>query len=441
MPENLDTNAKALKINLDPVPYGTFAEIGGGQEVSRWFFRVGGAAGTVAKTISAYDMSVSDAIYGSGERYVSRERLRSMLDHEFSLLIERLRASRGDKTAFFVFADTVATRNFKGTNECHGWIGLRLQHAPGAPPSDVFVHVSLRDPTAAQQQQSLGILGVNLIFAAVYLRDARAGMLRSLLDGLTMENLEIDVIECSGPAFADYQDHKSLALEMLEQGLTQAVVFDEHERMEQPSTVFRKRGLLVHRCSMRRDNPELERMLAGAIRMLKAETPDAENEPLALLELSISGVLGEGRAESPDVRARLDRIIQPGRGAMITNYPENFRISGYLRRYSNEPVRFVVGLDSVVTMLGEQFYAGIDGGVLEGLGRLLAPNVRIYVFSMPAKLFRERVALHGIDTEFCRTMDVGMLTVSDVRLAPPVGHLLDFLRDAKWVIGAELPAR
>jgi hypothetical protein len=140
MSDALDTNAKALKFNLDPLPFGSFAEIGGGQEVSRWFFRVGGAAGTVAKTISAYDMSVSDSIYGAGERYVSRERLKSMLAHEFTALQERLVSTRGEKTAFFAFADTVATRNFTGTNECHGWIGLRMQHRPDAPPSDILVH-------------------------------------------------------------------------------------------------------------------------------------------------------------------------------------------------------------------------------------------------------------------------------------------------------------
>ena len=399
MPEILDTNAKALRINLDPAPYGTFAEIGGGQEVSRWFFRVGGAAGTVAKTISAYDMTVSDAIYGQGARYVSRERLALMLDHEYRLLAERLGPVRGDKTAFFVLADTVATRNFKGTNECHGWIGLRLQHTPGAAPSDMLVHVSLRDPTAVQQQQTLGVFGVNMLYAAVYLRDPRAGMLASLMDGLTLNNLEVDVIDCSGPAFEGLADSKGVALDMLERGLTRAVAFDGQGRMEQPATVFRKRGLLVHRCSLTRDNPEMEHMLDAAGRMLRAESP--EEEPLPVLELSlggvqVAGVHVEGTNKGANARKRLDWLVRPGHAALVTNYAETFLISGYLRRFSTEAVRFVVGLDAVIMILNDRFYAGIDGGVLEALGRLLAPNVKLYVFSMSAELLKKRLARYGV---------------------------------------------
>jgi hypothetical protein len=435
MPDILDTNAKALRINLDPAPYGTFAEIGGGQEISRWFFRVGGAAGTVAKTISAYDMTVSDAIYGGGERYVSRERLRSMLDHEYALLRERLGPLRGEKTTFFVLADTVATRNFKGTNESHGWIGLRVQDRPGVQPSDVLVHVSLRDPTALLQQQTLGVFGVNLLYAAVYLRENRAAMLKSLLDGLTAENLEIDVVECSGPGLAGFEDEKSVAIDMLAEGLTRAVVFDEQGKMEQPSSVFRKRGLVVHRCSLTRENPEMERMLASASKMLKHEAPQLERGPLPILEMSVAGVLNERDKGREGARSRMDWLVRPRHAALVTSYAETFHISGYLRRYTPDPVRFVTGLDGVVTMVREQFYTGVTGGVLEGLGRLYAPDVKVCVFSMPAGVFWERLARYGVERSFVSAPSKDVLSIADVRIAPPIGHLVDFLREAGWVVG------
>src|SRR4249919_1459313 len=199
--ETPDTHFKALQVNLDPVKYGTFAEIGAGQEVARWFFRVGGAAGTIAKAMSAYDMTFSDAIYGTCERYVSRQRLSTMLDHEYGLLIERLKAKRGDKTAFFVFADTVATRSHTRQDEAHGWLGMRFQTRPQSEPSQIIIHVRLLDRENLQEQEALGILGVNLAHGANYLHHDPESLIAALLDNLTSERIEVDMIEFSGPAF------------------------------------------------------------------------------------------------------------------------------------------------------------------------------------------------------------------------------------------------
>ncbi len=439
MSEAVDTNAKALKLNLDKATYGTFAEIGGGQEVSRWFFRVGAAAGTVAKTISAYDKEMSDAIYGGGERYVSRDRLKSMLEREFDLLQSRLTESRGATSRFFVFADTVETRNYAGTNEPNGWVGLRMQHEPGAPTSDILLHVSLRDPTAPLQQQSLGVLGVNLIFAAFYQRTSGAEMLKALMDGLTTDDVEIDVVDCSGPAFEVAGDPGDVALHMLRQRLSHVVVFDEQGRMEQPSTVFRKRVILLHRCSLVHDNPALHRMLDAAVAIARVEYPKLEHSPLRLLELSVAGVMGDKPTQGEGVRARLDWLRRPGHGAMLTNYTENFRLPEYVRRYTSEPIRMVIGLDSAVTILRSHFYKDVDGGMLEGLGRMLTENTRLDVFSMPAPDFRERLAAHRVEPEFCRVPDKKVLTVADLQLAPPAGHLLNFLRDSGWIAGVETP--
>src|SRR5256885_10657453 len=199
--ETPGTDQKALQINLDPGKYGTFAEIGAGQEVARWFFRVGGASGTIAKTISAYDMMVSDAIYGPCERYVSRQRLQSMLDHESALLLERLDAKRGDTTRFFVFANTVAARSFTRHDEPHGWMGVRFQTEPRSEASQIIIHVRMLDKENLQQQEALGIMGVNLIYAAQYYFDDPITLVASLLDSLTMERVEVDMIKFSGAAF------------------------------------------------------------------------------------------------------------------------------------------------------------------------------------------------------------------------------------------------
>ncbi len=213
--ELLTTNRKALTINLDEAKYGTFAEIGAGQEVARQFFQAGGAAGTVAKTISAYDMKFSDEIYGKSARYVSRERLNMMLDHEYGLLIERLRDVRGDRSHFFAFADTVSARNYRGNNECHGWLGMRFQTAPNTPPSDVILHVRMWDKENILQQQALGIIGVNLMYGGFYFLEDPDKLISSLADNLTIDRIEVDMINFAGPLFSQV-DNRLMSLKLVE---------------------------------------------------------------------------------------------------------------------------------------------------------------------------------------------------------------------------------
>jgi hypothetical protein len=218
-----DTHQKALRINLDATSYGTIAEIGAGQEVARWFLQVGGASGTVAKTISAYDMTVSDAIYGKANRYVSRTRVEEMLAHEYELLVERLTASKGAQTRFFAFADTISARNFAGTNECHGWLGVRFQVRPGGAPNDVIIHVNLLDPSNLQQQQAVGILGVNLIFGVNHQRGSVSAFLTALFDDLA-GRIEIDLVAARGPDLAGI-DERAATIELLQLGFAEAVAF------------------------------------------------------------------------------------------------------------------------------------------------------------------------------------------------------------------------
>src|SRR3954470_20633442 len=245
-PQMSDTHGKALALNLDGSYYGTLAEIGAGQEVARWFLSVGAASGTVAKTMSAYDKTVSDDIYGSGTRYVSKERLQAMLDWEYRFLLERLTTTRGGSKRFFVFADTVAARNYQGTNEQHGWMGIRFQTEPGSEPSQILLHANLRDRAALLQQQAVGILGVNLIYAALRQRSNSDAFLAGLFDQLSIEKIEIDVIQLDGPAFAGSEgDEWCLAL--LGRNMAHAIVFNQLGNAVEASNVLRKRPVLVMR--------------------------------------------------------------------------------------------------------------------------------------------------------------------------------------------------
>jgi len=197
--QKLDTHHKALTLNLDPSIFGSFAEIGAGQEVARWFLLVGGASGTVAKAISAYDKAVSDDLYGAGSRYVSKQRLQAMLDKEWAQLQIQLGKTRGPQTCFFSFADTVTASNYTGTNDANGWMGVRFQLQPGGPPHDLLLHINLRDPANALQQEAIGILGVNLIFAAFYQLQSKDSFLEGLAQDVVRDRIEVDFVEFRGP--------------------------------------------------------------------------------------------------------------------------------------------------------------------------------------------------------------------------------------------------
>src|SRR5256884_6195988 len=244
--ETIDTHSKALKINLDPRWYGTFAEIGAGQEVVRWCFGVGGAAGTIAKSMSAYDMKVSDAIYGHAERYVSRGRLQAMLDQEFDLDVERLAKERGDNTSFFAFADTVAAQSYRGVNECHGWMGIKFQSRANDQPSQIVMHVRMLDSEASLQQEALGIVGVNLCYGAFFLSHVPEELIESLLDKLTTGRVEIDMFELSGIEFRNV-DNRIIALKLVQLGLSGAAMFGAKREVLQPSDVLHNKAVLVER--------------------------------------------------------------------------------------------------------------------------------------------------------------------------------------------------
>ena len=236
-PDKIDAHQKALSLNLDASAFGSFAEIGAGQEVARWFLRVGGASGTVAKTISAYDKEVSDDLYGSGTRYVSQPRLLAMLDNEWAQLLSQLNATRGTTTRFFSFVDTISARNFAGTNECHGWLGLRFQTHPRGEASDVVLHVNLQDPSNLHQQEAIGVLGVNLIYAAFHHLGAPEEFLKSVAEDVPLSRIEIDCVELSGPAFEKW-DRRLMHASLITLGLAEAIVFPVDGKILPPDEVL-----------------------------------------------------------------------------------------------------------------------------------------------------------------------------------------------------------
>jgi hypothetical protein len=373
------TRGKALAVNLDPTSYGTFAEIGGGQEVARWFFEVGGAAGTIAKSISAYDMATSDALYGAAPRYVSWQRLESMLEHEFGQLSERLGPQRGDKTTFFTFANTVATRSFRRAENGRGWVGIRFQAAPHAPPSDIIVHAHLKDESAEHQREALGVLGVNLIHGAFFARKDPATLISRLLDDLTRRRVEIDMIKFSGPAFAGV-DNRLMALQLVEQGLTDAAMLGASGEVVQPSEVLYKKAILVERGSFRPATKLTLDLLERARDQFLAEPDVVGQTAVVLAEMTLRSLRSERDVSHADFLARADILRALGLEVLISRFEPYYELAEYLSTYTDRLIGMAVGIPSVREIADEQFYIGLPGGVLESTGRLFKRSVKMYVY-------------------------------------------------------------
>ncbi|HEV3409490.1 MAG TPA: TonB-dependent receptor [Chthoniobacterales bacterium] len=377
---DVGTNRKAFQINLDAKKYGTFAEIGAGQEVARRFFHVGGAAGTVAKTISAYDMTFSDAIYGPTERYVSRRRLHTMLDHEYALLVERLDAKWGGERTFFVFADTVAARSFKQRNESHGWLGVRFQTETRGEPSQIIIHVRMLDEANVDQQEALGVVGVNLLHGAFYQQQPEK-LIASLQENLAENRIEVDMIKFSGPAFANV-DNRLMSLQLVSQGLTNAVMFLPDGETVQPAEVFYKKAILVERGSFRPVTYATNDMLNGARRVFLEQCKYSEKDLIVLMEMTLQNLLSEGQLNHADFLARVDILGALGRTVLISKFGEYYRLAGYLARYTNRMIGLVMGVPSLMEIFDEKYYLNLEGGILEALGRMFKSGLKLYVYPM-----------------------------------------------------------
>ncbi|HZQ58031.1 MAG TPA: hypothetical protein VFA84_08345 [Acidimicrobiales bacterium] len=404
-----DTHQKALRINLDPRWYGTIAEIGAGQEVVRWFFQVGGAAGTIAKSMSAYDMAVSDAVYGRADRYVSIGRLQAMLDHEYDLNIARLDESRGDSTAFFAFADTVTARSFKGGNECHGWMGVKFQAHPRDEPSQIVLHVRMLDAEAWLQHEALGVVGVNLLHGAFFEHHEPEQLIESLLDRLTTGRIEIDMVQFSGIEFRNV-DNRLMALKLVQLGLSGAAMFGPDGKVLQPSEALRKKAVLVERGSFRPTTLVNIDMLECALAKFSAD-PDVAGKPVvALTELTMRNLMAGGEdIDRRDFLARADLLAACGLTVLISDYFDYYRLAEYLAHHTDERVGIVMGVPSLVDLFDERNHAQLAGGILESLGRLFKHGLKLYVYPR-------------------RSCDGGPpVTIDTLEVAGPLRPLYDYL--------------
>lgn len=415
---SLTADQKALAINLDKYKYGSIVEIGAGQEVARRFFQAGAAAGTIAKTMSAYDMAVSDDIYGPVDRYVSRARLMQMLDKEFEQVVNRLSGIRSRNTTFFAYAATVTARSFKQQNECHGWIGIRLQLHPGAPPSDIVLHVRMLDNDNALQADALGILGVNLVYGAYHYYNNPEWIVDSLIDGLGYDRIEVDVIHFAGPYFEEVES-RLMNLQLIRSWLTRAIIFNPDGQVVVPGELFYRKPIMVIRGSFKPvTKVNVDMVEAGRRQFVQVSGVD-ENQMVSLAEITMNTLISGDNVDDADFLARVDLLASLGYTVMISDYVRFFRLRAYLRRYTQKPIGIVLSVRDFEPLFDEKFYDGLEGGILEAFGKLFPDNTHVYVY--PSR----------------RPGETELTTLSNVRVPEHLRHLLAHLIDNRRLLGVE----
>jgi hypothetical protein len=439
--EKIDTHRKALTLNLDPSTFGSFAEIGAGQEVARWFLIVGGASGTVAKTISAYDKEVSDDLYGSGSRYVSRQRLEVMLENEWTQLLTQLERTRGSQTRFFSFVDTVSARNYAGTNDPHGWIGLRFQSQPGGSPNDILLHINMLDPSNVLQQEAIGILGVNLIYAAFYQLVTQESFFAGLAQDIVKQRIEIDFVDFRGPAFASW-DRLTLMTYLAQAGLAEAVFFSSTSVTVPPTEVLYKKAVVLAPGYFGHVDPAHgqihAQMLTAALQELRKELGETSSAPIGVFCLSAGPLRpGESAPEIPDLLRRIGALVAHGGNVLLFRQRELYAMTALVNRYTKAPVRFVAGLSLLIRALDDPYF-NLEGRRLEALSRLFAQNVRIYAYPMTSADLQESIkSVSATGLEWSETN--GWVSAEQLRVAPPLGHLYAYLLASTFLVPMQIP--
>jgi hypothetical protein len=440
--EKIDTHHKALTLNLNASAFGSFAEIGAGQEVARWFLIVGGASGTVAKTISAYDKEVSDDLYGPGSRYVSRQRLEAMLESEWTQLLAQLEKTRGSHTRFFSFVDTVSARNYAGTNDPHGWMGLRFQLQPGGPPNDIVLHINMLDPTNVLQQEAIGILGVNLIYAAFYQLATRDSFFVGLAQDAVNERIEIDFVDVRGPAFASW-DRPTLMAYLVRAGLAEAVFFSSTGASVPPNEALYKKPVVLAPGYFGHVDPSHgqihEQLLDAGVQEIRQELEEPSSAPIGIFSLSAAPLRPEAPSpEISDLLARIDALVARGGHVLLFRERELYAMTALVNRYTKAPVRFVVGLSLLIRAFDDPYF-NLEGRRLEALSRLFAQNVRIYAYPMTAVDLREAIKdFSPTGLEWSETS--GWVSAKQLRFAPPLGYLYEYLLASNFLVPMQIPA-
>lgn len=377
-----NTSAKALRINLDEKKYGTIVEIGAGQEVARQFFLAGAAAGTIAKTMSAYDMKFSDAIYGVQEdrRYVSKNRVKAMMEQEYQLVVERIADVRPKASRFFAYAATVAAKSFRGNNECHAWVGIKVQMYPGAEPSDIIVHVRMFDDNAEAQQQALGVLGVNLIYAAYFYYEDPRKIIDSLSDSMKPNRIEIDSVEFHGPYFEDI-DNRAKNIHLIRSWKTRAVMFRPDGSVAIPADMLYKKNVLTIRGSFRPvTNLNVDMIEQGKQAFFQQDDVD-ESNTMAIAEITLNDAFGnDANYPEEDLISRVQLLNSLGYNVMVSDYTRYFSLRAYFRQYTKKHIGIVVGMVNIKQIFDESFYRGLEGGILEAFGKLFPDNTQLFVY-------------------------------------------------------------
>lgn len=375
------TKSKALRINLNSDVYGTFAEIGAGQETARNFFRSGAASGTIAKAMSAYDKDFSDAIYGieSDNRYVTESRLKRMLGHEIHLMEDRLSRQKHPNKLFFSYANTVTTIDFARKFKGHGWVGIRFQLDPLEDYNEIVLHLRFKETDARLQQETLGVLGVNLIYGAFYLNDNPKELIKSFYDNLGSHQLEIDMINFSGPRFM-YVDNRLMSLQLLKNGMTNAVMFGPDGNNLLPAQVLYKKNILALRGSFRPVTKVNMDMFEQSKRMFLQEDKVDESKTQIIFEITLSNLSAEGKINERDFLDRAELLCSLGQNVMITSFQQYFKLVEYLSEFTKERMALAMGVHNMIQIFDEKYYRDVSGGSLEAFGKLFYRDLKVYMY-------------------------------------------------------------
>lgn len=373
-------NRKALKINIDTAMYGSFAEIGGGQETSRHFFLAGGASRTVARTISAYDKKFSDSLYNNNRpgRYVSENRLSKMLDREYNEVNALIKDGRPN-ALFFAFANTVEILNFTKTNYSHGWLGMKFQLSPDAKPNTVIMHVKLLENDGLLQQKTLGFLGVNLVYACKYYYEHPNIFLKSLLDNLTIDRFRITMMRMAGPDL-DYVDNRLLGVQLVANGMTRAIMFDEKGNVQQPYDMLYKKNAIVFRGSFRPITYVARDIINTSIEKFKKDEDYKAGNTLSFSEISLNNLLCDGDLDERDFLERVNMLNAIGQSVMVSDVKEYYNLVDLFSQFKIKKLRLVMGIPSLQKVLNPEYYTNLEGGVLEAISKLFPLHLKLYVY-------------------------------------------------------------
>ena len=415
--EIYSTKHKALSLNLDSSKYGTIAEIGGGQEVARAFFQAGGASGTIAKTISAYDKIFSDHLYSKGDkdRYVCLTRLEHMLSTEYNELLTVLGPNRHDEVRYFVYANTVETINFKKDNQGHGWLGVRFERSRAGGPNDVVIHVRLLENDGVLQQYTLGTLGINLIYACYYYSDNPNLFLQSLLDNLSNDRVEITMARMTGPDLS-WVDNRLLCVQLVKNEMTPAIIFDRWGKVQEPDDMLYRKNALLLRGRFRPITYVGFDILKSAYAHFKHNAAFKTDNTLQISEITLNNLLDEGEINVRDFLDRVDLLNGMGQNVMISNFKEFYKLVEYFGRFKHRNLRIIMGVPTFAKVLDKSYYTGLAGGLLEAVGKMFPARTKFYIY--PA-LDRKTKTLMRTD---------------DIPLVPDVMHIYQYLQENSLIV-------